>query len=41
VVILIVMGPDRLPDLARMAGKVIRELRSLGSDLQDHSQDTK
>ncbi|MBI2870277.1 MAG: twin-arginine translocase subunit TatB [Candidatus Omnitrophica bacterium] len=35
VVALIVLGPDRFPELARSAGKLIRELKSLGKELRD------
>ena len=32
---LIVLGPERLPDMARNLGKMVNKLRSLSSDLQE------
>ncbi len=32
VIALLVLGPDKLPAFARKAGKIWRELRSLGDD---------
>ena len=39
VVLVIVMGPDRLPELARGAGKIMRELKALGKEFKDTSED--
>ena len=35
VVAVIVFGPDKLPDLARQAGRLVRQLRSLADSAQD------
>ena len=39
VILLVVVGPDRLPDLARGAGKIFRELKNIGRDLRDSDGD--
>ena len=38
-VALIVLGPDRFPELARGAGKFFREIKSLGRDFRDGTWD--
>ncbi|MCW2819169.1 MAG: sec-independent translocation protein [Marmoricola sp.] len=35
VVAVIVFGPDKLPDLARQAGRLVRQLRTLADSAQD------
>ena len=35
VVAVIVFGPDKLPDLARQAGRMVRQLRKLADSAQD------
>ncbi len=35
VVAVIVFGPDKLPDLARQAGRMVRQLRTLANTAQD------
>ena len=39
VVVLIVLGPERMPDLARTIGRVLREFKSLTRDLKDSTKD--
>jgi sec-independent protein translocase protein TatB len=36
VVAVIVFGPDRLPEFARQAGRMVRQLRTLAVSAQDH-----
>ncbi len=35
VVALLVLGPDRLPDFARQAGRIVRQVRSLSQQARD------
>ena len=35
VVAVIVFGPDRLPDLARQAARIVRQLRAVANDARD------
>ncbi|MDQ3470524.1 MAG: twin-arginine translocase TatA/TatE family subunit, partial [Actinomycetota bacterium] len=37
---LVVLGPDKLPDAMRRAGKTVAELRRLGSSFQSEMRDT-
>ncbi len=34
IVVLVLFGPDKLPDLARNIGRGIREVRKIAADLQ-------
>lgn len=35
VVAVVVFGPDRLPDLARQAARIVRQLRAVANDARD------
>lgn len=35
VVAIIVFGPDRLPDLARQAARIVRQVRAMANDARD------
>ena len=35
VLVLLLFGPDKLPDLARQAARVMREIRKITDDLKD------
>ena len=39
VVLLVVIGPDRLPDVGRAAGKLLREVKNFGKEFRDSSHD--
>ena len=35
VIALLVLGPDRLPEMARVVGKAMRDLRETGREMRD------
>lgn len=35
VIALVVLGPDRLPEMARVVGKAMRDLRETGREMRD------
>lgn len=39
VIAVLVFGPDRLPDLARQAGRMVRQLRTLANAARDELRD--
>lgn len=39
IVALVVLGPERLPEMARSAGKMLHKLRTMSSDLQSQMGD--